>query len=198
MRYPIDKQSQYTAHLDWHFRQKKRKADGYVGSSREWFPVCEDWFVLADHADRLSAGFGDEEAAREMMQTSANENIPSSNGANEASEAEVMSVCADSRLANDEVIQVAILFFERMNICVVFQICKICREYFEQFWHVTAEEWHFLDAIRVEGKVTIKLAVFMFFEDKFSSTFALVSDSSLLVLQRIHRRWKQPNSPSNS
>ncbi|XP_063722683.1 pre-mRNA cleavage complex 2 protein Pcf11-like isoform X3 [Symsagittifera roscoffensis] len=130
MRYPINKQSQYTAHLDWHFRQKKRKADGYVGSSREWFPLCEDWFVLSDHADRLSAGFGEESAARAMMQTSANDNVASSS---ESVEAEKMSVCADSKIPNDE-------------------ICKICREYFEQFWHVTAEEWHFLDAIRVEGK----------------------------------------------
>ena len=100
MRYPINKQSQYTAHLDWHFRQKKRKADGYVGSSREWFPLCEDWFVLSDHADRLSAGFGEESAARAMMQTSANDNVASSS---ESVEAEKMSVCADSKIPNDEV-----------------------------------------------------------------------------------------------
>ena len=99
MRYPINKQSQYTAHLDWHFRQKRRKADGYVGSSREWYPVCEDWFNLVEQADKLSAGFGDESAARALMQTSANENVAATTEVTE----EVMSVCADSRIANDEV-----------------------------------------------------------------------------------------------
>ena len=39
--------------------------------------------------------------------------------------------------------------------CIVFQVCDICGDTFEQFWDEDAEEWHLKDAVRVNNKVSV-------------------------------------------
>ena len=35
---------------------------------------------------------------------------------------------------------------------IIFQLCAICHEPFEQFWDEELEEWHLRDAIRVNDQ----------------------------------------------
>ena len=37
---------------------------------------------------------------------------------------------------------------------IVFQLCAICGDPFEQYWDEEAEEWHLRNAISVAGKVS--------------------------------------------
>lgn len=43
--------------------------------------------------------------------------------------------------------------FNPMHI-IVFQLCAICGDPFEQYWDEEAEEWHLRNAISVAGKVS--------------------------------------------
>ena len=42
------------------------------------------------------------------------------------------------------------------------QVCDICGDPFEQFWEEDEEEWHLRNAVRVEGKVSKLIVLFLF------------------------------------
>ncbi|XP_041461947.1 uncharacterized protein LOC121413253 [Lytechinus variegatus] len=117
-RFVIAQMDRYRKHLDWHFRQNRKKQDGNKATtSRKWYYEVDEWLdyeEINDMEDARSTFF--EEQAQEFADR---ERGPSS-----------VPVTTDS---SDE-------------------FCKICRESFEQFFNEETEEWHFRDAIRVDGK----------------------------------------------
>ena len=103
-------------------RQKKRRADGYVGGSRDWFGVVEDWILLSNQvrlsavchtrhlegqprtlscvlqAEKIAAGFGDEAA---VAASEAEAAAAKDKGDDPVDE--VISVCVTNDIPNDDV-----------------------------------------------------------------------------------------------
>merc|ERR1711990_306676 len=67
-RYSREEMSQYTAHLDWHFRAKRREKDNArKAQSRKWYFEKRDWIVSDEVEDETEEMIEEELVAEEEM-----------------------------------------------------------------------------------------------------------------------------------
>lgn len=112
------------AHLDWHFRNNQRIADAvHKGQNRSWYVDDIDWIQLPT-TDITSSADAEGEAAKLV--------------ANKAAE----------RKKGPKDLWVPAPTGAAANVP-----CPICQERFEAVWHEEAQEWVWMDAKRVGGRV---------------------------------------------
>lgn len=119
--------TEYSRHLDWHYKINSR--DKTEQKPRNWFLHPEDWI-------KFEESMNDEEK-RELLVLEKEVEAMEEGGGGEGD------------TVQDE---------SQENSCQVLpgeesELCTICAEQFEQFWEEEEEEWHFREAVRIEGKL---------------------------------------------
>lgn len=122
-----DGRAKKARHLDWHFRTNQRIADAvHKGQNRSWYLDEMEWIQLRD-IDTSSAAADADDA--------------SPSGAGAAKNAKQKSV-------RDNYIPAPTGAAAVQNAA-----CPICQEKFETVWHEEAQEWVWMDATRVGGRI---------------------------------------------
>ncbi|KAI9754309.1 MAG: proteasome regulatory particle subunit [Chaenotheca gracillima] len=124
---PEDKRKK-ARHLDWHFRVNVRMADAAKrGQSRSWYVDEMEWINSreSDEDDQASNGaqIGGKSAGAQEAAASATTE----------QKRQWIPVPNDPSMVNSN--------------------CPICQEKFETLWHDEAQEWVWMDAIKVGGRV---------------------------------------------
>lgn len=113
-------------HLDWHFRTNQRLADSAKrGQSRSWYVDELEWIKYRDSGDEGIEGSANGiEAAKALAAATAAKNDPKN---------KYIPVPDDSTLANTP--------------------CPICQEKFETSWNEDAQDFVWMDAIKIGTRV---------------------------------------------
>ncbi|ESP04412.1 hypothetical protein LOTGIDRAFT_170803 [Lottia gigantea] len=127
IRFVMDDTERYREHLDWHFRQNKRQNDEFnMAKNRQWHYEIDDWILY-----ELI------EESEEKTRSSVFENVVPGGDGNALS-FKIPEGC--------DYIQEPPAQQDADNVCC------ICGDPFEQFWHEDNEDWHLRDALLVDNK----------------------------------------------
>ncbi|KAL7274343.1 mRNA 3' end processing factor [Rhizina undulata] len=112
------------AHLDWHFRVHQRMGESVkLGQNRSWYVEEEDWIKSRDDGDDLTSGT-----------TNGNDSSADANGKpSEVNPKEQYVVVPDPASTH--------------------KICPICQEELQYLWHDETEEFVWMDAKQVGGRI---------------------------------------------
>lgn len=128
------------SHLDWHFRVHQRMTESLKrGQNRSWYVGEEDWIRSTDELDTTSQPSG---TATSMQRSSTGTNNTTGGSATVAESLEARKKAAKEQyipVPNDPI---------SSNLT-----CPICKEKFDTSWHADAEEWVWMDAMKVGQKV---------------------------------------------
>lgn len=128
------------AHLDWHFRVHQRMTESLKrGQNRSWYVGEEDWIKATDELDTTSQSAG---AAMSMQRSFTGASNTAGSGSTTAESVEARKKAAKENyipVPNDPL---------SSNLT-----CPVCKEKFETSWHADAEEWVWMDAMKVGQKV---------------------------------------------
>ncbi|KAH0564810.1 hypothetical protein GP486_001799 [Trichoglossum hirsutum] len=117
------------AHLDWHFKVNQRMAEAVKrGQNRSWYVDEMEWIKSRDDPDDLSA-----QPANGPLANPGTTATSSGSAMKKDPKLQFIPVPNDAALAN-------------VN-------CPICQEKFETVWHDQAQEWVWMDAVKIGGKV---------------------------------------------
>ncbi|XP_045478783.1 uncharacterized protein LOC123683864 isoform X2 [Harmonia axyridis] len=123
MRFPPEQSLYYSQHLDWHFRQNRR------GKKNARVASSRKWYYsLSDWSKYEEIEDLDEREKNFFDQQQQAENTAEE----AAEETEVPSVTADPELQD---------------------ICDVCGDKFEIFFHEDKEEWHLKNAVREDDRI---------------------------------------------
>ncbi|KZF20696.1 hypothetical protein L228DRAFT_249485 [Xylona heveae TC161] len=113
-------------HLDWHFRVNQRLVDVVKrGQNRSWYLDEMEWINYKENDEGL--------------------NDTNSNGTAAAGSAEATSAKSKKDLKNQYIAAPSDPALANVS-------CPICQERFETVWHDGAQEWVWMDAVRVGGR----------------------------------------------
>ncbi|KAF8468373.1 hypothetical protein BDZ91DRAFT_108225 [Kalaharituber pfeilii] len=126
------------SHLDWHFRVHQRMAESIKrAQNRSWYVGEEDWIKSTDELDTtIESGIG---VSMQRSSTSNNSNISTGTSAEIAEQRKKAAKEQYVPVPNDPT---------SSNLT-----CPVCKEKFETTWHSDAEEWVWMDAMKVGQKV---------------------------------------------
>ena len=111
-------------HLDWHFRTNQRIADAvHKGQNRSWYIDEMEWIQLVD-IDTSSAP---------------------------VDESDPTSGATERKKAKD--VKERYIPAPTGAVAAANPACPICQEKFENVWHEEAQEWVWMDAIRVGARI---------------------------------------------
>ena len=122
LRFLSDQTAQYSNHLDWHFRQNKRQQDSTrKPNARKLYFTADDWQIFEEIEDI-------DERVPSMFETEG-------------------ALLTNKEAETDEEPSVAVPPGDDKEA----GICPACHDSFTQFFHQDKEEWHFRNAIQVDG-----------------------------------------------
>lgn len=123
VRFLPEQTMNYSQHLDWHFRQKRKERDTTrTTNSRKWYYKIAEWMQFEEVED-----------THEGEQTKNYVCTPNETSTQQSSDLLVPTCTAGPVEVN--------------------QICGICEEKFEEFYNEELDEWQFRLAIRVGAKI---------------------------------------------
>ncbi|EDV24606.1 uncharacterized protein TRIADDRAFT_56575 [Trichoplax adhaerens] len=127
--------SDYSNHLDWHFRYNSRRNDSKRNRSRPWYFLLEDWTTCED-LDDPDKGESAALRNRNWIFNVAFSKLFEDAKMNESSDEKILESLQCNLIPNSED-----------------QVCALCHEAFtDKFWEENDEEWHFRNAKLVDGK----------------------------------------------
>ncbi|GAB7352940.1 hypothetical protein MBLNU459_g3519t2 [Dothideomycetes sp. NU459] len=113
-------------HLDWHFRTNQRIADAaQKGQNRSWYIDEMEWISLDD----IDVSAADEATANDAA----------------ASSSAAVAAAGKSKNVRDSYIAAPTGAAANAS-------CPICQERFDTVWHDEAQEWVWMDAVKVGGR----------------------------------------------
>ena len=128
-----------TAHLDWHFRQNKRQAQGKskTSFSRNWFLPESDWINMGN----IDTTSGQVPSFFEQEKSKIDEDQPDMLGDESDDE---LGLPSKKSGAKPKVIAVPVNENKKA--------CAICQESFEKYWDHDQDEWMFRSAVIVDDE----------------------------------------------
>ncbi|XP_041358025.1 uncharacterized protein LOC121374946 [Gigantopelta aegis] len=130
-RFSFLQTERYREHLDWHFRKNKRGMDDMkVARNRDWYFKINEWIQYQEIEE--SEDRGRSQIFEQMMQTTPMESSSMSVSLPQGSIVDTCPAASDEDGGD---------------------ICCICGDPFDQYWHEEKEDWHLRDAIRVDKKI---------------------------------------------
>lgn len=134
------------AHLDWHFRVHQRLADSASrGQNRSWYVDEEDWIKSRSTSD-------DSLNTTDHNNNSSNDNNNDNNNNSDNKNNTTSSTAGGGGNPGQNVLNQQYVPVPNDRVLAA-STCPVCKEKFETVWHGDAEEWVWMDAVNVGGRI---------------------------------------------
>ncbi|KAI9788789.1 MAG: hypothetical protein M1816_006570 [Peltula sp. TS41687] len=133
-------------HLDWHFKVNMRMAEAAKrGQNRSWYVDEMDWIRSRDENDE--GNDGEQQSGGKNMTTTGNGGDGGTAAASASSSMVMMRGKDGKEREKQQWIPVP------NDPAMANTTCPICQERFETVWHDEAQEWVWMDAVSIGGRI---------------------------------------------